>query len=259
MWHHPNPCFTALRSSGFPDEIETADPYARDMATHLHLARVPGGPGEFDREVHPIRVVLADDHHVVRRNLRLVLDREDDVKVIAEASDISTVLRHVPAHVPNVLVLDLRLPNGSSIEAIRRLRAEVPETEIVVLTMEESPAFAHQAMSAGAIGFVLKDRADSELPVAVRQAARGEEFISSRVAAGLEALRKAIKGDGLSPRETEILRLIALGYTNAEIADQLHLSRRTVETHRAHIHRKLGMERRAELVRYALRSQLIGV
>jgi two-component system, NarL family, response regulator NreC len=235
-----------------------AGAYAGDMAAHLHLARAPGALEDLEREASPIRVVLADDHYVVRRNLRLLLDREEDVEVIAEAADLSTVLRHVPAHVPNVLVLDLRMPNGSSIEAIRRLRAEVPETEIVVLTMEESPAFAHQAMSAGAIGFVLKDRADSELPVAVREASRGEEFISSRVAAGLDALRRAVSGDGLSPRETEILRLIALGYTNAEVAGQLHLSRRTVETHRAHIHRKLGMERRAELVRYALRSQLIG-
>lgn len=203
-------------------------------------------------------MVLADDHHAVRRNLRALLDLEDDLQVIAEAADISSVLRHVPTHVPHVLVLDLRLPTGSGLQAIRRLRSEVPETEIVVLTMEESPAFAHRALVAGAIGFVLKDRADVELTQAVRRAARGEEYVSSRVAAGLEAMRKAVNGDGLSPRETEILRLIALGHTNAEIANQLHLSRRTVETHRAHVHRKLGLSTRAELVRYALRSELIG-
>jgi two-component system, NarL family, response regulator NreC len=227
------------------------------MATHLRLA--PSSSPDGAREAPPIKVVLADDHRAVRRNLRLVLDSEEDVEVIAEAADISTVLRHVPAHVPDVLVLDLRLPNGSSVEAIRRLRSMVPETEIVVLTMEESPAFAHQALDAGAIGFVLKDKADSELPAAVRDAARGEEFVSTRVATELKALRKALEGDGLSPRETEVLRLIALGFTSAEIAGQLHLSRRTVETDRAHIHRKLGLRTRAELVRYALRHQLMGV
>lgn len=228
------------------------------MSAHLHLACAPSDP-EASRQALPIKVILADDHHAVRRNLRLLLDHEEDVEVIAEATDLATVLRHVVTHVPHVLVLDLRMPNGSSLETIRRLRSQAPDTEIVVLTMEESPAFAHQALGAGAIGFVLKDKADDELPAAVRCAARGEEYVSSRVEAGLEALRKSIDGDGLSPRETEILRLIALGHTNAEIADQLHLSRRTVETHRAHIHHKLGLKTRAELVRYALRSQLIGV
>jgi two-component system response regulator NreC len=229
------------------------------MSAHLHLARSPSEPEDPRRQALPITVILADDHHAVRRNLRLLLDREEDVEVVAEAADISAVLRHVPARVPHVLVLDLRMPNGSSTQAIQRLRSEVPETEIVVLTMEESPAFALQALDAGAIGFVLKDKADDELPAAVRRAARGEQYVSTRVAAGLEALRKAVDGDGLSPRETEVLRLIALGYTSTEIADQLHLSRRTVETHRAHIHHKLGLKTRAELVRHALRSQLIGV
>lgn len=229
------------------------------MATRLHLASAPPETGIAATRDMPIRVIIADDHTAVRRNLRLLLEGEDGVEVIAEAGDLSTVMRHVPAHVPRVLVLDLRMPHGSSIEAIRRLRSQVPDTEIVVLTMEESPAFAHQALDAGAIGFVLKDQADSELPVAVRRAARGEEFVSPRVAAGLEALRKAVDGDGLSPRETEVLRLIALGHTSAEIAGKLHLSRRTVETHRAHIYRKLGLTTRAQLVRYALGSHLLGV
>jgi two-component system, NarL family, response regulator NreC len=204
-------------------------------------------------------VVLADDHAAVRRSLRLLLDGEEDVAVIAEAADLSTVVRHVHGHVPHVLVLDLQMPNGSSIETIRRLRDEVPHTEIVVVTMEASPLFAQQALDAGAVGFVLKDRADTELPLAVRRAANGDEFISPHVAVGLDALRRAVSGDGLSPRESEILRLIALGHTSAEIAGKLHLSRRTVETHRAHIHRKLKMRTRAELVRYALDRHLLGV
>ena len=229
------------------------------MSAHLYLASAAPEGRRSQRPAFPIQVVLADDHAVVRRSLRLLLDGEDDLEVIAEAADLSSVVRHVHGHVPHVLVLDLRMPNGSSVETIRRLRERVPETEIVVLTMEASPLFAQQALDAGAVGFVLKDRADSELPAAVRNAASGGEYISPRVEAGLDALRRAVDGDGLSPRETEILQLIALGHTSAEIAAKLHLSRRTVETHRAKIHRKLRMRTRAELVRYALSRHLIGV
>ena len=237
----------------------TADPSSSvlSMSAHLHLAAVGTANGREPRPVSPIQVVLADDHQGMRRSLRLLLDREDGVEVIAEAADLATVVRHVHGHTPHVLVLDLSLPNGSSIETIRRLRAQVPQTEIVVLTMEQSPLFAQQALDAGAVGFVLKDRADSELAPAVRDAAAGGEFVSPQVAVGLEALRRSVTGDGLSPRETEILRLIALGHTSAEIAGQLHLSRRTVETHRAHIHHKLKLSTRAELVQYALRRRLL--
>jgi two-component system, NarL family, response regulator NreC len=228
------------------------------MAVHLHLASTPSS-ADSPRPELPIRVVVADDHAMVRRNLRLVLDGEKNVEVIAEAADLSTVIRHVRDHLPHVLVLDLQMPNGSSVEAIRQLRAQVPQTEIVVLTMEASPLFAQQALDAGAVGFVLKHRADSELAEAVRNAACGAEYISPHVAAGLEALRRAVSGDGLSPRETEVLRLIALGHTSGEIASKLHLSRRTVETHRARIHRKLGLSTRAELVRYAFERRLLSV
>ena len=206
----------------------------------------------------PIRVVLADDHHVVRRTLRLLLERERDVDVVAEAGDVFTTVRLVTGHIPHVLLLDLRSPNGSSIELIRRLRAQVPDTQIVVVTMEDSPAFARAAIELGAIGYVLKDNADTELPLAVRCAARGERFVSPRVAARLDALSRAVDNDGLSPREAEVLRLIALGFTSAEIADALCLSRRTVESHRTQIHRKLGLSKRCELVRHALELHLIG-
>lgn len=226
------------------------------MAAHVRLAPDP--------EMTPrsaeaaIRVVLADDHAMARRTLRLLLDRETDIKVIAEVADINDVSAHVSRHVPHVLVLDLRLPNGSSTDTIRRLRDFVPETQIVVLTMEESPLFAQQALDAGAIGYVLKDRADTEPLSAIRCATRREEYVSPRISAGLEALCKAVDGDGLSPRETEVLRLIALGYTSAEIAVKLHLSRRTVETHRARLYGKLGVTNRAGLVQFALRRHLIG-
>jgi two-component system response regulator NreC len=202
--------------------------------------------------------VLADDHATVRRNLKQLLDREDDMTVVAEAADLSTVARHVHQHHPQVLVLHLAMPGGSSLETIARLRSVVPETEVVVLTMEPSPVFAKQALEAGAVGFVLKDRADDELPKAVRTAAAGGEYVSPSVAAGLDALRRCASENGLTSREIEVLRLIALGHTSAEIADTLHLSRRTVEAHRAHIHHKLRTRTRAELVRHALDSHLIG-
>jgi two-component system response regulator NreC len=227
-------------------------PKFRVMPAHLHLAELP------THVPVPIRVVLADDHALMRRSLRILLDGEDDVAVIAEAADLATVVSHLGRHRPNVLVADLRLSKGSSIDALRRLRAQAPDTEVVVLTMEESPLFAQQAMDAGAIGYVLKDRADSELPTAIRCAANGEECVSARVAKGLEALRKAVDRDSLTPREIEVVRLIALGFTSAEIAVKLRLSRRIVESHRARIFNKLGVSTRAELVQFALRRRLIG-
>lgn len=227
------------------------------MPGHLHLAHPPGADGRTEEETS-ITVILADDHAALRRSLRRLLDGAQHVNVIAEASDLATAKREVHARLPRVLVLDLGLPDGSSIETVRRLREQVPHTEVVMLTMDESPLFARQAFDAGAVGFVLKDRADSELVEAVHRAARGEEYVSPRVAAGLDTLRRAADGDELSPREVEVLRLIALGHTSVEIAAKLRLSRRTVETHRARILRKLGLRTRADLVQFALRRRLIG-
>jgi DNA-binding NarL/FixJ family response regulator len=224
---------------------------------HLHLAPNSDATGSVKGSV-PIKVVLAVDHAAARRSLRRLLDGCDDVEVVADAAGLSAATRWVRTSAAAVLVLDLRLTRETTGEEIRRLRAQIPTTEIVVLTMDESPLSAQRAIDAGAVGFVLKDRADSELMPAVACAARGEEFVSSRVTPGLEALRKAVGGDGLSPRETEIVRLIALGHTSAEIAAKLGLSRRTVETQRARIYDKLTTTTRAELVRFALRRHLIG-
>jgi DNA-binding NarL/FixJ family response regulator len=160
------------------------------MPAHLHLAsaaeqfRGQSGAGS------QIRVVLADNHAAMRRTLRVLLDGEEGFEVIAEAENLSNVVRHVQGRLPEVLVLDLGMQNGSSVETIRHLRQQNPEPKIVVLTMQESPVFAQQAINAGAVGFVLKDQADSELPDAIRSAARGEEYVSSAVAAGLETLRR---------------------------------------------------------------------
>jgi two-component system, NarL family, response regulator NreC len=245
------------------------------MSGHLHIARDQAESPTGDEQASsaarqepaarpvlravepPIRVVLADDHALMRRSLRLLLENEQDLEVIAEAGDLQTVTRHVREHRPHVLVLDLGMPNGSSVQAIRRLRAEVPGTEIVVLTMEESPVFAQQALDAGAIGFVLKDMADEDLPPAIRRAARGQHYVSPRVAATLSALRRSLSESRLSGRETEVVRLIALGYTSAEIGDELHLSPRTVETHRERINQKLGLRTRRDVVRYALQHGLL--
>jgi two-component system response regulator NreC len=148
------------------------------MGSHLHLALDERAIGSRTAPEQPIRVVLADDHALMRRSLRLLLDREEGVEVVAEAGDLTTAMRHVHDCLPHVLVLDLGMPDGSSIEAIRRLREEVTSTEIVVVTMEDNPAFAQQALDAGAIGFVLKDFAEVELDRAVRAAARGEQYVS---------------------------------------------------------------------------------
>jgi len=228
------------------------------MASNLQSARATTVPGRPQTAHSPVQVVLADDHHAARRSLRLSLNGEQDVEVTSEAEDLFSALREVSRHRPQVLLLDLRMQNGSSLDAIRRLRTHAPETEIVVVTMEDSPAFAQRAMQLGAVGYVLKENADSELPVAIRCAARGEEYLSPRVAAHLGAMPQADDGDRLSPRQTDVLRLTALGFTSTEIAHQLHLSRRTVESHRLQIHRKLMLTTRAQLVRYALEHRLIG-
>jgi two-component system response regulator NreC len=202
---------------------------------------------------------VADDHAVVRSGLRLLLDAERDFEVVAEAGDADSAGRYVRGHHPAVLVLDLNMPGGSSLEAIPTIREDSPETQIVILTMQEEPAFAREALTAGAIGYVLKEAANEELVEAVRRAARGESYLNPRLGARLAAEPPANAPDDLSEREVDVLRLIALGHTNAEIAELLFLSVRTVETHRAHIQQKLRLSSRAELVRYALRRGLVNV
>ncbi len=207
-----------------------------------------------------IRIVLADDHVVVRHGLKMVLDQEADFEVIAEAGDVAETLRKVRAIRPDVLVLDLNLGSESSLDSIPTLRADSPGTAIVVLTMQNEPGFARQALQAGASGYVLKESADDELVEAVRAATRGETYLNPRLGARLASEPPAPSGPpgDLTDRELEVLRLIALGNTNTEIAEQLFLSVRTVETHRAHIQRKLGRTSRAELVAYALEHRLVG-
>lgn len=208
----------------------------------------------------PIRIVLADDHAVVRAGLRLLLDAEDGLEVVAEAGDTEAALRAVLGHKPDVLVLDLNMPGEqSSLQAIPGVRERSPATNTVILTMQEDPEYARQALRAGALGYVLKESADGELVEAVRRAADGETYLNPSLGAKLAAAppESARWPDNLSQREVEVLRLIALGHTNAEIGEQLFLSVRTVETHRAHVQQKLGRTTRAQLVRYALDHGLL--
>jgi two-component system response regulator NreC len=163
------------------------------MSAHLHLAEPL-----VETATNEIRLVLADDHASVRRSLRLLLGNEPDVRVVAEAADLQAAELELRMSSPTVLVLDLHMHGGLGIETIRRLRAQAPDTGIVVVTMEPSPVFAQQALEAGAAAFVLKDRADTELPEAIRAAAGGLEYVSPHVAARLDALRRAV-GDGLAP------------------------------------------------------------
>jgi two-component system response regulator NreC len=209
----------------------------------------------------PITIVLADDHAVVRSGLRMVLDRENRFEVVSEAGDAESALRTVLGHKPAILVLDLNMPGElSSLEAIPRVKEVSPGTRVVVLTMQEDPEFARRALRAGAAGYVLKEAADDELVDAVRRVAQGATYLNPRLGAVLAAAPPEPVGppDDLTEREVEVLRLIALGHTNAEIATDLYLSVRTVESHRSHIQQKLGRSTRAELVRYALDHGFVG-
>ena len=207
--------------------------------------------------MEPIRLVIADDHAVVRTGLKLVLEAEEGFEVVAEAGDVDAAKRMVAARRPDVLVLDLNMPGTPSLPAIPEL---AQQTAVVVLTMQSNPAFARQALHSGALGYVLKEAADAELVSAVRAAADGRTYLNPELGARMALAPAAPAGppDDLTGRELEILRLIALGHTNAEIGGRLFLSVRTIESHRAHIQQKTRRGTRAELVRYALDHGLLG-
>ena len=208
-------------------------------------------------ETETTTIVLADDHTVVRNALRLLLDAEPGFEVVAEAGDAEAAVRYVRGHKPTVLILDLNMPGRSSLEAVPEIRKASPETEIVVLTMQNEPVYARRALQAGVRGYVLKEAADAELVQAVRSAALGDTYLQPTLGAKLAAGVDERDGDELSERERDVLRLIALGHTNAEIAERLYISIRTVESHRAHIQQKLRVSSRSQLVRYALEHGLV--
>jgi two-component system, NarL family, response regulator NreC len=205
-----------------------------------------------------LRLVLADDHRLVRAGLRVLLESVPGWRVVAEAGDGDAALLQVLDHRPDILVLDLAMPGRPSLGLLPELARRAPATRVVVVTMQSDPALARTALAAGAAGYVLKEAADAELEQAIRAVAHGGSYLDPSLGA-LVAACPEDEHHGLSAREVEVLRLIALGHTNAEIGKQLYLSTRTVETHRAHIQQKIRRTSRAELVRYALDHGLLEV
>ena len=208
-----------------------------------------------------IRIVIVDDHAVVRSGLRRVLDAEDDIEVVGEAGDLRNAVFEARAQKPDVVLMDVVMPGGSGIEATPAVLKEVPEAKVLVLSMQDDPRYVREAFAAGAHGYVLKEAADAEVVDAVREVASGGRYVHPALGARLVAAeaeeRAKADADPLSEREREVLRLLALGHTNQEIAKMLFLSVRTVETHRAHIMQKLRLQTRAELVRYAIEAGLL--
>lgn len=205
----------------------------------------------------PISLVLADDHVVVRHGLRLLLDRVPEFEVVAESGDAREALAAVEAGGVDVVLLDLNMP-GEPLEALAEIARSSPQVAVVVLTMEQDPSFARRALEAGARGYVLKRGAEEDLVDAIHAVAAGGTHVSGEVRAALERQdREQPPENELTPRETEVLRLISRGHTSAEIAHELSLSVRTVETHRTRIQQRLGLSSRPDLVRYALDHDLL--
>jgi len=209
----------------------------------------------------PIQVLIVDDHAVVRAGIKLLLVREDDIEPVGEAASGREAIFEARSLKPDVILMDVVMPDGNGLEVIPTLLREQPETKILVLSMQDDPRYVREAFAAGASGYVLKEAADVEVVAAVREVARGGRYVHPElgarlIAADADAARRA-EEDPLSDREREVLRLLALGHTNQEIAKQLFISVRTAETHRAHIMQKLRLSSRAELVRYALAHNLL--
>ena len=207
------------------------------------------------------RVLIVDDHAVVRSGLKLVLDADEEIEPVGEAGNARDAIFEARSLKPDVILLDVVMPDQSGLEIIPTLLHENPDTKILVLSMQDDPRYVREAFEAGASGYVLKEAADSEVVAAVREVAGGGRYVDpelgARLVAAESAERKRAEEDPLSEREGEVLRLLALGHTNQEIAKQLYISVRTAETHRAHIMQKLRLSSRAELVRYALDRGLL--
>ena len=208
-----------------------------------------------------IRLLIIDDHQLVRSGLRRLLENEDDITVEDEAGTAYDAVRLARLHKPDVVLLDVVMPGGSGLDAIPEIREAAPDARILALSMQDDPSYVRQAFATGASGYVLKEAADDELLAAVREVAEGGRYVDPHLGARLAAADAAAAAeaadDPLSDREREVLRLLALGHTNQEIAQMLYLSVRTAETHRARIMQKLRLTTRAELVRYAIDHGLL--
>jgi len=209
----------------------------------------------------PVRVLIVDDHAVVRSGIRLLLDQEADIEPVGEAGSGREAIFQSRSLKPDVILMDVVMPDGNGLEVIPTLLHEQPETKVLVLSMQDDPRYVREAFNAGAQGYVLKEAADVEVVAAVREVARGGRYVhpelGARLIAADVAAARRVEENPLSDREREVLRLLALGHTNQEIAQQLFISVRTAETHRAHIMQKLRLSSRAELVRYAIAQGLL--
>ena len=208
-----------------------------------------------------ISILIVDDHAVVRSGLKLLLNAEAEFEVVGEAGNAQEAVLRAKLLQPDILLCDVVMPGRSGIEVAQEVRDVAPDTKVVMLSMQDDPAYVREAFGAGAAGYVLKEAADSELVRAVTEVANGGRYVNPELGARLafaeaQAQQEA-EADPLSDREREVLRLLALGHTNQEIAKMLYISVRTAETHRAHIMQKLRLETRAELVRYALDHGLL--
>jgi DNA-binding NarL/FixJ family response regulator len=208
-----------------------------------------------------IRVLIADDHGIVRSGLRMLIERQNDMQVVAEADDGVAALESTQAERPDVAVLDVSMPRMTGLQAAREIRSHVPDTRVLLLSMHDDERYFLEGLEAGAAGYVLKRAADTDLIGALRTVAGGRTFLSDEAQrmlmdAWLEGGR-AEPEDPLTPRELEVVKLIAEAFTNRQIAETLKLSEKTIESHRANVFAKLGMRDRVEIVRYAIRRGLV--
>ena len=212
--------------------------------------------------MNPVRVLICDDHALVRAGLAKLLESEPGIAVVGEAADAEEAVARTGELAPDVVLLDVVLPGRSGIEALQDLLAASPGTKILVLSMQDDPAYVRKAFAGGASGYLVKEAADSELVQAIQEVAEGRRYLHPLLGARLAAAEadgtRPAQADPLSGREHQVLELLALGHTNQEIAKLLYISIRTAETHRARIMQKLGLTSRAEIVRYALRSGALG-
>jgi DNA-binding NarL/FixJ family response regulator len=207
-----------------------------------------------------VRVLIADDHGIVRSGLRLLLERQPDIEVVAEAADGAEAREIAIRERPDLAILDVRMPKLTGLQATREIKSQAPDVAVLILSMHDDERYLFEALKAGASGYVLKTQADTDLLDAIRAVERGEPFLTP---AAQQALIKDVlergsdAGEELTPREQEVVKLVAEAHTTRQIAEILHLSDKTVENHRANAMRKLGMRDRVELVRYAIRKGLI--
>ena len=205
-----------------------------------------------------IRVLVIDDHAILRTGIRSLLERESDITVVGQAANAEQAVTRARALQPDVILLDVVMPRKSGFETLPELHAVAPTARVIMLSMQTNPSSIRKALNAGAAGFVAKHASETDLFDAIRRVAAGSRYVDPELAGDLIVPDSAALTEPLSERERDVMFMLALGYTNQEVADQLYISVRTVDTHRAHLMRKLNLRTRAELVLYALANGLIG-